>query len=295
MKAVLIGARGQLGQDIIRVWRDDDVVPLNHSEVDVCDAGAVREAIEAERPDLVVNTAAYHRVDECESDVERTFAVNAEGALNVARAATAVGAPIVFVSTDYVFDGHSSAPYTERCVARPLNVYGASKLAGEMLVAQANPQHYIVRASGLFGVAGASGKGGNFIELMIRLAREGRPIRVVADEALAQTSTNDLAVAIRQIVQSDSFGIYHATNRGGLSWYHFARMIFDATGLDPDLAPTSSREFGAKAPRPAYSVLGSTRLPAIGVEMPRIEQALARYLVAKGYDLHADWALDAAA
>jgi dTDP-4-dehydrorhamnose reductase len=295
MKVLLIGASGQLGSDILTTWTADAVTPVTHAGLDVTNGSAVLDAVREVRPDVVVNTAAFHRVDICEIESARAFAVNAEGALNVARAAAAAGAAVVFVSTDYVFDGLTCAPYTEKCTARPRNVYGASKLAGEGLVAQANARHYIVRTSGLFGVAGASGKGGNFVETMIRLAREGKPIRVVADEALAQTSTLDLAVALRSLVESEMYGTYHVANEGGLSWFHFARMIFQALGLEPDLSPTSSREFGAKAVRPPYSVLASSRLGGLGIRMPRIDDALARYLVAKGHTVRANRARDCVA
>ncbi len=287
MRVLLIGAGGQLGTDIRHLWSQDEVVGVTHQDLDVTDTAAVQAAVEHHRPEVVVNTAAYHRVDECESQVARSFAVNAEGALNAARAAAGTGSAVVFISTDYVFDGQAGVPVTEDTPPNPLNVYGVSKLAGELLVRQANPRHLVVRSSGLYGVAGASGKGGNFVETMIRLAREGRPIKVVDDEALAQTSTADLAIALRALVASERYGLYHVANSGGQSWFRFAQMIFERLGLSPDLSPTTSREFGAAATRPPFSVLESGRLPVLGIRMRSVAEALEDYLVTKGYQVQA--------
>jgi dTDP-4-dehydrorhamnose reductase len=187
------------------------------------------------------------------------------------------------MSTDYVFGGEKRAPYTEDDAPNPLNVYGVSKLAGEYFVRALCPKHFIVRTSGLYGVAGSSGKGGNFVETMIRLAKEGKPIRVVTDQVLTPTYTRDLAHKIKELLQTEAYGVYHITNSGQCSWYEFAAKIFELLSLKPDFGPTTSAEFGAKAKRPAYSVLAHGRLAQLGLDDLRSwPEALAAYLEEKG-------------
>jgi dTDP-4-dehydrorhamnose reductase len=237
------------------------------------------------RPDVVLNTAASHRVDEIERDPAPAFRVNAVAVHHLARACARHGARLVHFSTDYVFGGDRPGPYAESAPAAPLSAYGTSKLAGEYLVRQASERHVVVRSSGLYGVAGSSGKGGNFVETMLRLAREGRPIRVVDDQVLAPTYTVDLADAVGRLLALDPpGGIYHLTNAGACSWLAFARRIFDLAGLAPDLGPTTSAEFGAPARRPANSVLLNTRAAALGLPPLRPwDDALRAYLAAKGH------------
>ncbi len=289
MRVLVLGARSQLGHDLVRSWPDAEVRALSHRDCDVTDPAAVRAAVEATRPHLVVNLAAAHRVDDLERDPTVAFHVNAYGAWLVARWAAAVDAAVLWVSTDYVFSGTARRPYREEDRPGPLNAYGASKAAGERLVALANPRHYIVRSSGLYGVAGASGKGGNFVETMLRLAREGRPLRVVNDQVLGPTATADLAAALVRLARTEAYGVCHITNAGTISWHDFAALIFRLTDTPAQLTPVSSAEYGAPAPRPAYSVLANDRLRAIGIPPLRpLEEALAAYLRAKGH-LRAGW------
>lgn len=284
MRVLVLGARSQLGHDLLRAWSDAEVHALGHRDCDVTDPAAVRAAVEATRPHLVVNLAAAHRVDELEGAPTAAFHVNAYGAWLVARWAAAVGAAVLWVSTDYVFSGTARRPYREEDPPSPVNAYGASKAAGERLVALANPRHYIVRSSGLYGVAGASGKGGNFVETMLRLAREGRPLRVVNDQVLSPTSTADLAAALVRLVSTEAYGVYHLTNAGAISWHDFAALIFRRAGIRAQLTPVSSAEYGAPAPRPAYSVLANDRLRSLGLPALRpITEALDVYLHQKGY------------
>jgi dTDP-4-dehydrorhamnose reductase len=281
--ALLLGARSQLGHDLLRTW-PGTLVPLGHADCDVTDAAAVRSAVAAHRPRLVINLAASHRVDEVERDPADALRVNAFGAWNVATAAAEAGAAVVWVSTDYVFAGDRGRPYVEDDPTSPVNAYGVSKAAGERLVALANPRHVIVRSSGLYGVAGASGKGGNFVETMLRLAREGRPLRVVSDQVLGPTSTLDLAGALARVAASGSYGTWHLTNQGAISWHDFAALIFRLCAITADLSPVSSVEYDAPARRPAYSVLANDRATAAGLPpLPPVEHALAAYLRAKGY------------
>jgi dTDP-4-dehydrorhamnose reductase len=284
LRVLLLGARSQLGHDIARTWSDVALTPLGHDACDVAAPDAVRAAIDASQPDLVVNLAASHRVDDVERDPEEALRVNAYGAWCVARAAADAGAAVMWVSTDYVFSGDAGRPYVERDAVGPVNAYGASKAAGERLLALANPRHYIVRSSGLFGVAGASGKGGNFVETMLRLAREGKPLRVVHDQVLGPTSTRELAETMATVARSQSYGLYHITNEGAMSWHDFAALTFRLCHVAADLEPTTSEAFGAPARRPAFSVLANTRLPSIGAApLPPIEAALRDYLVEKGH------------
>jgi dTDP-4-dehydrorhamnose reductase len=284
MKVLIIGARGQLGSDLVRACSEWDAVPRTHADMDVCDAEATRRTIEHIRPDAVINTAAFHRVEECEAQPEQAFAVNCLAARNLARACADCRCALVHLSTDYVFAGDRNYPYAETDPAVPVNVYGASKLAGEHLVRQSCPRHFVVRTSGLYGVAGSSGKGGNFVELMVRLAREGKPIRVVNDQVLTPTYTKDLAHKIKELVQTTAYGLYHVTNTGQCSWHEFAAEIFYLLNVKPDFAATTTAAFGARVQRPGYSVLAHHALAKIKSEDLRPwHQALLDYLREKGH------------
>jgi dTDP-4-dehydrorhamnose reductase len=280
-----LGAGGRLGTDLARVLAGPDLVALTRRELDVTEPAAVERTVAAVGPAVVINTAASHRVDEIETDPRPAFAVNAVAAHHLARVAARHGARLVHFSTDYVFGGAGPGPFAEDAPPAPLNAYGVSKLAGEHLVRNAGPRHLVIRSAGLYGVAGSSGKGGNFVETMLRLAREGRPIRVVADQVLTPTYTADLADAVRRLLAAGApGGIYHVTNGGACSWFDFARRIFALCGLDPDLAPTTSEAHGAPARRPANSVLADTRFAALGLAPLRPwSEALRAYLAAKGH------------
>ena len=281
MKVVVIGAGGQLGTDLCRTSGSRELVPVNHAQLCVEDGAAVKALLECERPDVVINTAAYHRVDDCEKDPTPAFLVNAIGARNLALACRQVGAALVHISTDYVFglDRLRKTPYLEEEPPAPVNAYGASKAAGEFLVRAYLNEHFIVRTAALYGTAGASGKGGNFVETMLRLASEGREIRVVDDQITTPTYTADLAKKIWQIIDTGVYGTYHVTNSGQTSWFGFAETIFRLAGVTPALKPTSSAEYGAPAPRPSYSVLAHGALRKLGMDdMRQWQDALADYL-----------------
>jgi dTDP-4-dehydrorhamnose reductase len=283
---LLIGAGGQLASDLERTWRagrpEDLLVLVTHAELEVADREAVEQLVLRHRPDVVVNTAAYHKVDVVEDDPGRAFEVNAVGPHNLALACRQTGAALVHVSTDYVFSGGLGRPYREDDAIGPLNAYGVSKAAGEMLVRSAWPRHFIVRTSGLYGVAGSSGKGGNFVETMLRLAESGKSIRVVDDQVLTPTHTTALAAQLVLLANSEAFGTYHATCQGECSWYEFAREIFARAGVTPPLGPQSTAESGATALRPAYSVLENRALRDIGLDvMPPWQDALGAYLATR--------------
>jgi dTDP-4-dehydrorhamnose reductase len=284
-RILLLGASGQLGTDLARVLASRDLVALPREVLDVTDAAATADAVARHAPAVVLNATAFNRVDDAETDPAPAFAVNAVAAHHLARAATRVGARLVHFSTDYVFGARGPGPFDEDAQPAPANAYGVSKLAGEHLVQSADPRHLVVRTAGLYGAAGARGKGGNFVETMLRLAREGRPIRVVADQVLTPTYTADLADAVRRLLHADPpGGVYHLTNGGACSWFEFARRVFALTGLAPDLAPTTSVAYGAPARRPANSVLRNTRFAALGLGPLRPwPDALRAYLSQRGH------------
>jgi dTDP-4-dehydrorhamnose reductase len=284
MKVLVIGGNGQLGSEMPAAWPDDEVVLLTRTDLDVTDAEAARQVIVGARPDIVINTAAFHKVELCEGDPETSFRVNAIAARDVAAAAAAAGASVVFISTDYVFPGDSGRPYPEDAARRPLNVYGVSKAAGEDLVARACARHYIIRSSGLYGVRGASGKGGNFVETILKRAVETGHLQVVADQTLSPTSTHDLARGIRTVVTGAPPGRYHVTNQGAVSWFEFASLVVRFAGLSPrtTIEPIASDAWDQTVRRPAYSVLDNTAMRALGLPLLRpIDEALTEYLRAR--------------
>ncbi|MGH7319494.1 MAG: dTDP-4-dehydrorhamnose reductase [Candidatus Rokuibacteriota bacterium] len=284
-RILLLGASGQLGTDLARVFEGPHLVALTRRQLDVTDTEAVARALASVAPAVVLNATAFTRVDDAESDPGPAFAVNAVAVHRLARLAARSGARLVHFSTDYVFGGAGPGPFPEDAAPAPLNAYGVSKHAGERSVQNAGPQHLVIRSAGLYGVAGSSGKGGNFVETMLRLASELKPIRVVADQVLTPTHTADLADAVSRLLAVDPpGGVYHLTNAGACSWFEFARRIFTLCGLEPDLAPTTSEAYGAPARRPANSVLVNTRATALGLPPLRAwPDALRAYLVAKGY------------
>jgi dTDP-4-dehydrorhamnose reductase len=288
MRLLLFGGWGQLGSDLVLVAEGrHEVVRPRRIEVDVTDEAAVEAFVADRRPDVVVDTAAFHRVEACETDPLRAFAVNALGALCVARAARRAGARCVYISTDYVFDGGRPQGYDEEAPVAPLNVYGVSKAAGERLVRIACPDSLVVRGSGMFGHAGSSGKRANFVETMLARATAGETIRVVDDQVFSPTSTRDLAERILQLLERKvPSGIYHAANSGSCSWYAFARTLFELAGLQVDLSPRSTGpEADEAVVRPRWSILLDTRSVALGLPPNRSwEKALEWYLAARPRD-----------
>jgi dTDP-4-dehydrorhamnose reductase len=284
VKAVILGGGGQLATDLEQTLADAPITALSHSELDVCNFEKVKRVLEAQKPDVIINTAAFHHVDKCEDQWERAFKVNAFACQNLAATCADLDTTLVHISTDYVFSGAQSTPCEESDLPDPLSVYGASKVAGEFFVKTYCPDHIIVRSSGLYGLAGASGKGGNFVETMIRLARSGKPLRVVDDQIMAPTNTLDLARKIVEVIRAGGRGMFHITNQGSCSWYAYAGQIFDYLGLQPDFGPTTTEAYGAKASRPAYSVLRNSRLESLGIEpLADWQEGLRRYLARKGH------------
>lgn len=286
MKIAVIGADGQLGSDIVGACRAEghDVVALTIAQLDISDALRVPQVLAAAAAGVIVNTAAMHQVEKCEADPARAFAVNALGARHLALAANALDARLVHVSTDYVFDGAKREPYLESDLPLPLNAYGNSKLAGELFVRAIAKSHYVLRVSGLYGVNPCLEKGGlNFVDLMLKLARERKEVRVVDDEILTPTATKAVArQLLHMLKQGAANGLYHATAEGQCSWYEFAAEIFRLSQSPIRLNKAAPGEFPAKVARPSYSVLENANLKQQGLNvMPPWTQSLAAYLKEK--------------
>jgi len=282
MKIAVIGANGQLGSDLVAAFTEngDAVRGLTHSDIEISDLPSVSHALEDFRPQVVVNTAAMHHVENCEREPDKAFAVNGLGPRNLAVAARELGAVLMHVSTDYVFDGSKGSPYTEEDNPRPLNAYGVTKLAGEHFVRATTTKHFVVRTSGLYGKSPCRAKGGlNFIELMLKLAKERGEVRVVDTEVVSPTSTAELARQMVQLSHSDCYGLYHATSEGSCSWYDFAREIFAITDTPVRLKVAAPDEFLIKVARPKYSVLENRALKSHGLNAFKPWQdALHKYL-----------------
>jgi dTDP-4-dehydrorhamnose reductase len=278
---VVIGATGQLGSDLVRTFdRPGELTPLSTRDVDILDPAATRSTLETLRPTCVLNTAAYNLVDRAEEDGRSAFALNAEAVGSLADVCQSIGARLVHFSTDYVFDGAKRTPYLETDPPRPLSVYGESKLAGERLALERCERAVVFRVCGLFGLAGFLGKGkGNFVETMLRVGREGRPLRVVSDQVLCPSYTLDLARKVWAVLPKATHPVYHLTNAGQTSWYDFARRSLELAGVAADLTPVTAAEYGARARRPAYSVLAHANLAALGEDDLRPwDQALVAYV-----------------
>ena len=282
-RVLVLGATGQLGADVVDAFNlaGWDVVGLGHSDVDVADGPAVLAAVSAAHPSLVVNTAAFHHLDRCEDDQASAYAVNAIGARNVAVAAGETGAALIHISTDYVFDGTKGSPYEEGDLPGPLNVYGASKLAGEHLVLANCPRALVVRTSGLYGPRPCRAKGGlNFPSLMLKLAREKGELTVVTDEVVGPTYTPDLARQLVALADTNRYGIVHATGLGEVSWHAFAAETLRLAGVSGvPIHEATATTMVRKVRRPAYSILAHHRLQELDIVVIRPwQEALAEYV-----------------
>jgi dTDP-4-dehydrorhamnose reductase len=282
MRIVLLGANGQLGTDLTAVLGHHDTVRFTRVDCDVTDTVRMAELLAGERPEVIVNTTAFHQVDLCETRATEAFRGNAVVPFELSLVSNRLGAKLVHFSTDFVLRGDGAAPLPENAVPDPRSVYARSKLAGELVVRDVAARHLVVRTCGLFGVAGGSGKGGNFVETMLRKAQAGEPIRVVDDQIVTPTWTGDLARQVRLMIEAGVEGLVHASAEGQCSWFEFASEIFEQAGIAADLSPTTSQEFQSPATRPRYSVLENARLKELGLNsMKPWKEALAGYLEAK--------------
>jgi dTDP-4-dehydrorhamnose reductase len=279
MRTVIVGANGQLGT-ALQACLQGEVIPLTHSDLEITDFARVEAAFSAARPDCVINAAAYNFVDRAEDEPIAAYGVNALGPRNLARWCGSAGVTLVHVSTDYVFGADSTRrrPYDESDTPGPQSAYAVSKLAGEFFVRAACPRHFIVRACGLYGSASTEGKG-NFVKTMLRLAKERKELTIVNDQHCTPSFAADVAGAIGSLVETDQYGLYHATNSGGTTWYEFAREIFRLAAIDIAVRPITSADYPQKAMRPGYSVLDCGKLTVTtGRPMPAWSDALSRYL-----------------
>ena len=270
MKIAVIGADGQLGVDVVNAFvrRGDEVSSLTHADIELSDIDSVSNRLKELRPNVVVNTAAMHHVENCEREPQKAFAVNGLGARNLALVLREIDATLIHLSTDYVFDGAKQSPYEETDVARPLNVYGNTKLSGEHFVRGVWDKHFVLRTSAIYGKSPCRAKGGlNFVELMLKLARERGKVRVVDSEFVTPTRTMEIAQQIVALSRSDAYGLYHATAEGSCSWYAFAGEIFRLTNTQGTLEVAGPNEFPAKVPRPPYSVLENRGLKSRGLNV----------------------------
>ena len=259
MKILVTGSKGQLGQELAEVLpeRGHEVVALSRSELDIADAWAVEQAIEAHSPELVINAAAYTNVDGCETETDLAYSVNTLGPRNLAQFCERRGCELLHVSTNYVFNGENDRPYAPFDRPNPINAYGRTKLAGEEYVKHLTHRWYVVRSAGVYG------RGHNFVRTMLRVAAERDVLKVKDDEFISPTYARDLAEGIAEVVETGRYGLYHLTNAGSCSWYEFTREIFLLAGVVAEVVPIPSSEYPLPAARPAngvLSALGSPRL-----------------------------------
>jgi len=280
LKVLITGCRGQLGRELCRqidglnrVQPQFQVVATDLDSMDITDTHQVQKIVSFEKPEVIINTAAYTKVDACETDEQTAFRVNALGARNLAVAAYNIGAKILQVSTDYVFDGTGRTPLREYDPVNPLSVYGKSKALGEQLVMTTNPRYFIVRTAWLYG------EGHNFVRTILKLAAERDELKVVNDQVGTPTSTVDLARCILDLIQTEHYGVYHGTCEGECTWYEFARRILALKGINKRVIPISTTELRLPAKRPAYSVLENFMLSMVGLDnFRKWEEALEEYL-----------------
>ncbi|STO36084.1 dTDP-4-dehydrorhamnose reductase [[Flavobacterium] thermophilum] len=276
MKVVVTGAKGQLGTDLVHLLADKgyEVYGYGREELDITNFDQVKQIIGKVNPDVVIHTAAYTKVDLAESEPDQAFAINAYGTRNVAVASEKVGAKLVYVSTDYVFDGTANVPYHEFAPTNPLSVYGKSKLAGEQFVRDLHSKFFIVRTSWVYGK-----HGNNFVKTMLKLAQERDELMVVHDQIGCPTYTVDLANCVLELIQTEKYGVYHVSNSGHCSWYEFAKAIFEEAGIKVKVNPCTTKDFPRPAPRPAYSVFEHMALRLNGFkEMPNWRDSLKSFL-----------------
>jgi dTDP-4-dehydrorhamnose reductase len=267
VKVVCIGANGQLGSAIADYIRDtSELIPFTHQQIEITDLDRTRDILTGIKPDIIINTAAYHHLGRCEENPEKSFAVNSVGAWNLARITADLKCKLVHFSTDYVFDGSKRYPYTEEDQPNPLNVYALTKLAGEQFIRNYCETYFILRVSGIYGMVPCRAKGGNFILTMIKAARERDVVKVVTDEVLTPTPVEPIARHTHELMQTEAYGLYHMTCQNACSWYEFAREIFDVLKLTTPLQPCRSDDFPSAVKRPLYSVLENSNLKALGMD-----------------------------
>ena len=285
MRIAIIGAGGQFGSDLTKRLEGFDIAPLFHKDLDINDHKETSRILFAVRPDIVINSSAYNLVDDSEEHPDLAFATNTMGVRNLAAICENIGATLVHISTDFVFDGRKGTPYKEDDTPNPVNLYGVSKLAGEYFVRNICTRYYIFRVASLFGITGSRGKGGNFVETMIRKGQFEDEVPVVSDLFMSPTYTWDAAGKVEEIIKEKApYGIYHLVNSGYCSWYEFAKAIFELAGKRCRIKPVAVSALGLKAKRPLFSALENEKLRSAGfMDMRGWHDALKDYLFAKGH------------
>jgi dTDP-4-dehydrorhamnose reductase len=280
----IIGPNGQLGTDLVKAFTNANwnVTPLTHAEISVENAESVYVALKNAQTDWVINTAAFHKVDECEKDSQKAWEINAYGAKNIAVAAEGLGIRSVFISSDYVYSGNKGGSYSESDPVSPINAYGHSKAAGEAVTLAASDKNLVVRIASVFGAAGSSGKGGNFVETIINKAKAGDPLSVVDDIVMSPTYTVDAAQKILELLNRDESGIFNATNSGSTTWFGFAQEILEQTKLVTELS-TSKTNWEAALKRPKNSSLEIRKIENLSISSRDWSDGLRRYLLEKGH------------
>ena len=275
MKILITGSDGMLGHDLADVLKGKHELILTTSKtLDITDKNHVIDFVSSQKPDMLINAAAYTDVDGCEKNQELAYSVNGEGVRNLARACKKIGCGLVHISTDYVFNGENTRPWVEDDETGPISVYGKSKLEGEKAICEILDKYFILRTAWLYGVNGR-----NFPKTMLELAENHSKITVVYDEVGTPTYTLDLAQAISKLIETDCYGIYHLTNSGSCSWCEFARYIFEIAGADVEVVPVTADEFARPAPRPSYSVLENRNWVENGFEPLRnYTEAIKEYI-----------------
>ena len=274
MKILITGAYGMLGSDLREVLKNHELISAGSKDLDITDKVKVMDFISEKSPEMVINAAAYTAVDDCETNYDEAYAVNALGPKNLAIACSKIDGPLVHISTDYVFDGNKRTPLIENDKLGPQSAYGKTKLEGEKFIQENTDKFFILRTAWLYGLHGA-----NFVQTMLSLAESHDEITVVDDQIGSPTYSLDLAVSIANLLNSDKYGIYHLTNEGECSWYEFSKRIFELSNVDVKVVPVSTEEFPRPAPRPRYSVLSNQRWIKAGFPpMRKYEEALSDYL-----------------
>ena len=274
MKILITGAYGMLGSDLREVLKNHELIVTGSKDLDITDEGDVIDFIDENSPDIVINAAAYTAVDDCETNYDEAYAVNAIGPKNLAIACKKQDVPLVHISTDYVFDGSKRTPLLENDALGPQSAYGKTKLEGEKFIQEYTDKYFILRTAWLYGI-----HGNNFVQTMLSLAENHDEITVVDDQIGSPTYSLDLAVSIANLLNSDKYGIYHLTNEGECSWYEFSKRIFELSDVDVKVLPVTTEEFPRPAPRPHYSVLSNQKWIKAGFPpMRKYEEALSDYL-----------------
>jgi len=281
VKVAVIGSNGQLGSDLVKTFMQsgNEVVSLTHSDINIEDITSVQKVLYDIKPEVILNTAAFHVVPKCEDDPVRAFQINSLGTLNMAKVSNEINALNLYYSTDYVFDGEKKSPYIESDKPNPLNVYAATKLTGEFFTLNYSLKSVVLRISGIYGEVPCRAKGGNFITTMIKAAKEKPEVKVVNDEILTPTPTKSIAEKTLEIINKELKGLYHLTCEGQCSWYEFAEVIFSTLEFKTPLSPISVKDMPMVVKRPTYSVLENEKAKQSGISnMPYWKDALVEFL-----------------